>query len=146
MKNNKKYILFLSAALVCLFSSTSSAQRWVTQNAHISFFSSTPVEDIKADNHSVVVVVNSEEASLGFSVPMQAFEFEKATMQKHFNQKTFLNTKKFPQATFKGKIEYAESVNLMQDGQHEVTVSGTMSIRNNVDPERCRQAKYIFSM
>ncbi|MCZ6675498.1 MAG: YceI family protein [Verrucomicrobia bacterium] len=129
MKNQSTYLLFLSAAFLTFLSTGTAAERWVTQNAHVSFFSSTPAEDIHADNNSVVVVVNSDEDSLGFSIPMQAFEFEKALMQKHFNQKTFLNTKKYPQATFQGKIEDADNINFKQNGEYEVTVSGTMSIR-----------------
>ena len=129
MKNQSTYLLFLSAAFLTFLSNATAAERWVTQNAHVSFFSSTPAEDIHADNNSVVVVVNSDEDSLGFSIPMQAFEFEKALMQKHFNQKTFLNTKKYPQATFQGKIEDADNINFKQNGEYEVTVSGTLSYR-----------------
>lgn len=128
MKPQIKNLFFISAALVTLLSSASAADRWVTQNAHISFFSSTPAEDIEANNYSVVVVLDSKEDSLGFSVPMQAFEFKKSAMQKHFNQKNFLNTKEFPQATFKGKIEDADSIDYATNGEYEVTITGTMTI------------------
>lgn len=128
MKNQYKHLLLLSAALVALLSTASAAERWMTQNASISFFSSTPTEDIQAGNNSVVVVLDSKEASLAFSVPMQAFEFEKSLMQKHFNGKNFLNTKKFPQATFKGEIADTGNLDLSKNGEYEVTVSGTMAI------------------
>lgn len=129
MKNKNRYHFFVFAAFVAFLSTASASERWVTQNAHISFFSSTPAEDIQADNNSVVVVVNSKDSSLGFSIPMQAFEFEKALMQKHFNSKDFLDTKKNPQATFKGKIVDTDNIDFSKDGEYVVTVSGTMSIK-----------------
>ena len=127
MKQKTILLSILSVALAV--TSASAVERWVTQNAHISFFSSTPAEDISANNNSVVVVVNAEEDSMGFSVPMQAFEFKKSAMQKHFNQKTFLHTKEFPQATFKGTIGSADDLDLSKEGEYQVTVSGTMSIK-----------------
>ncbi|MDZ7647995.1 MAG: YceI family protein [Cytophagales bacterium] len=38
-----------------------------------------------------------------FSVPIADFEFEKALMRDHFNEK-YLESDKFPQALFQGKL------------------------------------------
>ena len=100
-----------------------------TQSAHVSFFSSTPAEDIASNNYSVTSVIDPETAKLAFSVPMQAFEFKKALMQKHFNKKDFLDTRAYPRATFTGTIENAASLDLSQPGSYEVLVKGVLEIK-----------------
>lgn len=100
-----------------------------TQSAHISFFSSTPAEDIESNNYSVTSMIDPETGKMAFSVPMQAFEFKKALMQKHFNQRKFLDTKKFPRASFSGYIQDHESIDFSTPGSHEVTVKGELEIK-----------------
>lgn len=101
----------------------------VSKDTHISFFSHTALEDITANNYKVVSTLDTETGNLVYSVPMQSFEFEKALMQKHFNSKGFLNTKKFPKAKFTGKITNLESVDFGQDGTYQATVAGDLSIK-----------------
>jgi polyisoprenoid-binding protein YceI len=38
-----------------------------------------------------------------FSIPIKEFEFDKALMKEHFNEK-YLESEKFPKATFSGKV------------------------------------------
>lgn len=100
-----------------------------TQSAKISFFSSTPAEDIASSNTSVTSMIDAETGKIAFSVPMQSFHFEKALMQKHFNQPKFLDTKQFPKATFSGIITDSATLDLSHEGAYEVTVSGTLEIK-----------------
>ncbi|MEK6152920.1 YceI family protein [Flavobacteriaceae bacterium 3-367] len=106
----------------------------VSKDAHISFFSHTALEDITANNYKVVSTLDTETGDLVYSVPMQSFEFEKALMQKHFNSKGFLNTKKFPKAKFTGKITNLESVDFSQDGTYEAAVAGALNIKGETKP------------
>ena len=101
----------------------------ITKTASVSFFSHTPVEDIKADSYSVTSVLDEETGEIVFSVPMQSFEFPKALMQKHFNNSMFMNTKKYPRAKYKGLIQDFDKVNLNQDGEYNVKVVGVMTIK-----------------
>jgi len=95
--------LFLS--LILLISINAFAQdKLLTTSGHIKFFSSTPAEDIEANNYKVISKMTPETGVVVFSVPMQSFEFPKALMQKHYNSKKFLHTKKYPKAKFKGTI------------------------------------------
>ena len=87
-----KSLISIVAALAA--SATIAQAGLVTKTASVSFFSHTLVEDIRADNYSVSSVLNEETGEIVFSVPMQAFEFPKALMQKHFNSGMFMNTKK----------------------------------------------------
>ena len=69
-----------------------------TSKTHIKFFSTTPVEDIEANNYATVGTIDPGTGKIVFSVPMQSFEFEKSLMQQHFNSKKFLDTKTNPKA------------------------------------------------
>ena len=124
--------LLLAAALP--WAATEAAERYLTQNAEITFFSSTPAEDIEAANGSVAVVLDPARNSLAFSVPMQAFAFEKALMQEHFNQERFLHTSEYPRATFQGTIKDPGKVNFTADGEYPVEVEGTLEIRGVTRP------------
>lgn len=81
-----------------------SAQPAITQKSgSISFFSSTPVEDIKAENTSFTSSINPSDSSVVFRVPITGFQFRKRLMQQHFNEQ-YMESNKFPVATFRGKL------------------------------------------
>ncbi len=46
-------------------------------------------------------------------------------MEEHFNE-NYVESEKFPQATFKGKVN--EKIDLTKDGENKVTVTGKMSL------------------
>ena len=58
---------------------------------------------------------------------MKSFEFEKALMQEHFNE-NYVESHKFPKATFKGSIESYDQDMLTGSGNHTVNVSGDLTI------------------
>lgn len=131
----KKLLLsILSIATLTLMSFTSDEDRYISNKSHVKFFSSTPVEDIEAHNYKSVSTINVETGEVIFSVPMQSFEFEKALMQEHFNQKKFLHTKKYPKAKLKGKISNLESIDFSKDGSYDGTFKGKMTIRGETNP------------
>ncbi len=111
------------------FSSSSSAQKLVSNQTHIKFFSTTPAEDIESNNYATTSTLDTEKGAIVFSVPMQSFEFEKSLMQKHFNQKKFLNTKEYPTAKLTGQITDIEKVDFNQDGTYDVNVKGDLTIK-----------------
>ncbi|MFP4288254.1 MAG: YceI family protein [Bacteroidales bacterium] len=114
---------------IFLFSFSSSAQKLVSNQTHIKFFSTTPAEDIESNNYATTSTLDTEKGAIVFSVPMQSFEFEKSLMQKHFNQKKFLNTKEHPTAKLTGEITDIEKVDFSQDGTYDVNVKGDLTIR-----------------
>lgn len=120
----KKYFLLLVAAVV---SASSFAQKYYTKNGNVSFFSTTSMEDIKADNNQVMSVLNAQTGELQFSVIVKSFHFKKALMEEHFNE-TYLESDKFPKSTFKGSVTDISNVNFTKDGNYPVTVSGDLTI------------------
>ena len=58
----------------------------ITRDGNIQFFSSTPIEDIKAINGQVSCVLNKSTGEFAFQVPIKGFVFKNALMQEHFNE------------------------------------------------------------
>jgi polyisoprenoid-binding protein YceI len=121
----------ISTLLVPIAGLAADGVKLITQGAHISFFSSTPAEDIESDNYSVVSSIDTGTGEIAFSVPMQSFEFKKSLMQKHFNQKEFLHTKVYPRATFKGKVTNLETIDFGTNGSYPAVINGVLTIKGN---------------
>jgi len=113
--------------VMLVFALTTQAQKYMTQNGVISFFSSTPVEDIEAVNNQVSAVLNAENGQIASVLLMKAFNFEKALMQEHFNEK-YVESEKYPKSTFKGNIVNFEALNLTEEDPQKVVISGNLSI------------------
>ncbi|GAB2838452.1 YceI family protein [Ferruginibacter profundus] len=118
---------FFIATLLTIFSVAANAQRVYTKNGLISFFSSTKMEDIKADNNQVLCVLNTQTGELQFSVLNKGFHFPKALMEEHFNE-NYIESNKFPKSTFKGTVAEISKVNFTQDGTYPVSVKGDLVI------------------
>ena len=121
--------LLLIAAISFAAINTTHAQTYLTKNGKISFFSTTSVENINAVNNQVVSVLNSQTGSLQFSVQIKGFLFKKAMMQEHFNE-SYIESDKYPKATFKGTITDISKVNFAKDGTYTVSVTGDLSLHN----------------
>ncbi|MBS0010845.1 MAG: YceI family protein [Bacteroidales bacterium] len=93
------YLLFLMPVV------TGYAQSGIfsDDSALISFFSSAPLEDISAENTSVRAILNTRSGDIAVLVRIDRFSFKKRLMQKHFNEQ-YLESDKYPEATFEGKI------------------------------------------
>jgi hypothetical protein len=122
-----KHILVLFILLVTGYSV--SAQKYMTKNGYIGFYSKTPLEEIKADNNQVASVLDTGTGEMVFQVLIKSFHFERALMEEHFNE-NYLESEKFPKSTFKGKISNLSAVNFTKNGAYDVTVEGDLMIHN----------------
>ena len=121
---NYTFVLFV---LCFLMSKDLLSQKYFTRDGHISFSSEAPLESILATNDKAASVIDVESGRIEFAVLIKAFQFKKALMQEHFNE-NYMESSKYPKATFKGKIENISKVDFGQDGNYEVTVDGDMTI------------------
>jgi hypothetical protein len=120
--------LILSVIILSLVTSA-NAQKFMTKNGYIGFFSHTPMEDIKGDNNQVAGVLDISNGDMVFQVLIKSFHFDRALMEEHFNE-NYMESEKFPKATFKGKITNLSSVNFTKNGTYDVTVEGDLTIRD----------------
>ena len=112
----------------CILSlSLSYGQLYSTSNGEITFYSHAPLEDIEATNKQVSCAIDLSKGQMAFSMLMNAFQFEKALMQEHFNER-YVESHKYPKATFAGNIEDIEKIDLSKPGSYDVTVSGKLTI------------------
>ena len=80
-----------------------NAQKYMTKNGFIGFFSHTPMEDIKGDNNQVAAVLDITSGEMVFQALIKSFHFDQALMEEHFNE-NYIESDKFPKSSFKGKI------------------------------------------
>ena len=107
-----KKIKLLSIVFI-LVASAGYSQKYITKNGYIKFYSETPMETIEAHNRQVNSALDISTGDFVFKVLIKSFEFEKALMQEHFNE-NYMESDKFPDATFTGKITNLSSINFIE--------------------------------
>jgi hypothetical protein len=118
--------LLLTSTLLLLGLSQAQAQDLYKSNhGKVTFFSEAPLENIQATNGAVTSVLKPATGEVAFSIPVRSFKFQKALMEEHFNE-NYLETDKYPQATFTGKIN--QKVDLQSTAEQQITVDGTLTI------------------
>lgn len=121
----KKVILL--AGLLCSGTGMLFAQKYLTRTGQVSFLASTPLETINPVNNEAGGILDAASGDVVFEALVKGFKFKVALMQEHFNEE-YLESDKYPKATFKGKITDISKVNFAKDGQYPVHVSGKMTI------------------
>ncbi len=103
--------------------------RYFTKNGKIHFDCTTPSspESIDGTNDKATSVIDASSGAMEFAVLMKAFSFQKALMQEHFNE-NYVESDKFPKATFKGTISNFSTINLSKDGNYPASVKGQMTM------------------
>ena len=114
------FIISMMASLVF------SKDLYMTRNGNVDFFSSTPLEDIKAVNNQVSCVLNKENGQFAFQVPIKAFTFKNALMQEHFNE-SYLESDIYPKSIFRGEIIGWDDIQLSQDSLN-ILIEGDLTI------------------
>ena len=110
------------------------SQTYITRNGNISFYSHTPLEEIKAQNNEAVSVINPTTGDVEFKVAVKSFHFAKTSMEEHFNDEDYMASAKYPKAAFRGKIPNISTVNFSKDGTYNVTANGNLTIRDVTKP------------
>lgn len=109
------------------------AQPLIDREGTASFFSEAPLEDIEALNKEVIGAVDLEKGTLAVSMFIKKFKFDKSLMEEHFNE-NYLESEKFPKATFKGKIKNFSSLNFVDGGSFEAEAEGELEIHGVSKP------------
>ena len=113
--------------LICsLFNVVTQAQNiLISNNAAVSFFSSTILEDIEGKSSLGSSAINANTGDIIFKVPNTSFRFKKKLMQEHFNE-NYMESDKYPVSEFKGKLE--KLIDVSKNGSYSVHVSGKLTV------------------
>ncbi|QCY68436.1 YceI family protein [Antarcticibacterium flavum] len=102
-----------------------------TNNARITFFSSAPIEDIKAVSKEGISVYDPGTGEIIFKVRMRSFEFAKELMREHFNE-NYIESHKYPVAIFRGIISPVPGID--SPGDYQVIFKGELDIHGRSRP------------
>jgi polyisoprenoid-binding protein YceI len=122
-----KKILFIALFAAISIGSQAQNQIFFTKQGKIHFYSKTAVESIEAVNKTANAVLDATSGKMEWGVTIKGFLFEKALMQEHFNE-NYLESTKFPKATFKGQIDNISAVDFKKDGTYDVKSSGKLTM------------------
>ena len=117
----------LLIAVIALFGFQAQSQRYLTKNGMISLYSKTPFETIEAQNNQVNCALDANTSDFVFKVLMKSFEFKRALMQEHFNE-NYVESDKYPNAMFKGKITNLKNIDFKKDGIYQAMVEGDLTM------------------
>jgi polyisoprenoid-binding protein YceI len=129
----KKTIMLF--ALVGLTTIAFAQKKRTTTSATINFDATTSKDALpKAENKTAVASLNTKTGEVAFESIIKSFNFSNPKIQEHFNGESWMNSEKFPKATFKGKITNVAAVNFKVDGTYSGTVSGNLTLHGVTKP------------
>lgn len=113
-----------------------------TTDGKISFVSEAPLETITASSKKMEGLLDAEALTFGFSVAIRTFEgFNNGLQRQHFYE-NYMETDKYPAATFSGKI--IEHVDLTKAGTYSIRAKGQLNIHGHVK-ERIIKVELVSS-
>lgn len=105
------------------------AQKKVTSSAVISFDATTPLDALpKAENKAVVASLDTKTGKLAFEAIIKNFAFSNPRIQGHFNNEGWMDSEKYPTASFVGTISNLKAVKFDKDGTYAVNVKGELTM------------------
>jgi hypothetical protein len=103
-----------------------SAQLFQTSDGTVKFISDAPLELIKAQSSKLSGLLKISDRSFAFAIPMNSFEGFNSDLQKtHFNE-NYVESIKYPMATFEGKI--IEDIDLTVAGEYDIRGKGKFNV------------------
>lgn len=122
--------LIIIASLLVEKNSSESGLIYKSVEGKVQFKSNAPLETIEAYSEELRGVIDIEKRSFAFSVPISSFEgFNNPLQKEHFNE-NYMESNKYPNAIFKGKI--IENVDLSIDGIYTVRAKGNLEVHGVV--------------
>lgn len=101
-------------------------EKYTTKTGEITFEASVPsFEEVKAKNTNVSAVLEAETGNFAALALMKGFRFKVALMEEHFNE-NYIESSKYPKATFKGKITDFNFSGL--SGEKAFVIKGTFNL------------------
>jgi len=123
-KNIIKGFLLFMATIFLSFSDSKSL--FNTKTGKVNFVSDAPLEIIKASSGKLAGILNTKDKTFVFKVSMKSFNGFNSPLQKvHFNE-NYIESDKYPDAKFKGKI--IEDIDFNKNGTYKIRAKGKFAI------------------
>jgi len=132
MIEKRKFLIF---CIWISFAAWSHAQQGllIGEKGKASIKSEAPLELIKAESNTLRGAIDPASKSFAFTIRINSFEgFNSEIQQTHFLE-NYLEQKKYPQATFKGK--FIEDIPFDTPGTYSVRAKGSLEI-HGISKER----------
>lgn len=124
---------FLLSFFLFLGWTASGQVKLKTDKGKIAFKSDAPLEMIEAASQELKGVIDTERNAFAFSVNIRSFQgFNSPLQREHFNE-NYMESKKFPRATFSGK--FIETIDYATDGVYPVRAKGKLNA-HGIEQER----------
>ena len=117
--------LILALGVLIGFSITGNSQIYMGKAGKASFSSHAPLEDIYAESNVCTAAINTKSNDISVKLKITTLKMENSLQQEHLNEK-YLESHKFPYASFKGKIE--GDIDWTKDGVYDVKVNGNLLV------------------
>jgi hypothetical protein len=112
--------------LVMLTGYTRQENLFFTDSGHVQFTSDAALEFIQASSNELAGILNINDLSFSFTVPMASFQgFNSALQRTHFNE-NYMESEKFQHSTFKGKI--IEEIDFTSPGTYQIRAKGNLNV------------------
>ncbi|KOS08340.1 hypothetical protein AM493_12420 [Flavobacterium akiainvivens] len=116
------FVTLLFLATSCLY-----AQKYTTKTGVVKFEASVPsFEEIAGENKTASAALDTATGDMAVLALMKGFRFKVALMEEHFNE-NYVESDKYPKATFKGKVTGLDVAKLTATGG-SYTVSGDLTL------------------
>ncbi len=112
---------------VAMIASQVSAQKLITKTAGVKFSANSSLEKIEGSTNTASTAIDKSTGNIEFALLVKSLKFEKALMEEHFNE-NYMESTKFPKATFKGKITNNADIKWDTDGKYSAKVTGNLTI------------------
>ena len=126
-------VLLLIFMSWCLSAAVVQPGIYTSNNGTVTFRSEAPFELINATSREMKGAVDISKNNFAFRIRIRSFEgFNSPLQREHFNE-NYMESEKYPEATFNGKI--IETINYEQKGKYTIRAKGILTI-HGVEQER----------
>jgi polyisoprenoid-binding protein YceI len=117
---------FIILSLAGFNTDLQAQKKYTTRNAKIDFTSEAQLELIQAVSSKVRGLIDPTTNQFAFTIDVNSFEgFNSSLQREHFNEK-YMESEKFPMASFSGKI--IEQIDFSKNGSYDVRAKGDLDI------------------
>ncbi len=135
---NLLHTIFVGTALLLPGIGLAQSNILVSTNGKVKFMSDAPLEIIEAHTDKLKGAIDQSKNTFAFSVEIKSLKGFNGELQKEHFHENYLETEKFPTATFSGK--FIEQIDYATNGTYGIRAKGILSI-HGIQKERIIKGK-----